>query len=134
MAEFNRTLRASAIVRAWRAGPNAFGPNLGRVAAKTCRHGSINDKFLPYRAEVRISPHCTLPSPFLTHIVRCCRVERIKNDGVEKAHWKEQENRQSEQLQILESISRRIRSLEASGRTTTPGENGSPDPPPESTD
>ena len=48
-------------------------------------------------------------------------------------HQKEQENRQLEQLQMLESILRRVIRLEASGTTATAGENTRLDPPPEST-
>ena len=48
-------------------------------------------------------------------------------------HREEQENRQLEQLQMLESILQRVIRLEASGTTATAGETTSLDPPPAST-
>ena len=62
------------------------------------------------------------------------RAERFEDAKSQAIYRKDQENMQLEQLQMLDSILRRVINLEASEWTTTQGETSSPDPPPASTD
>ena len=62
------------------------------------------------------------------------RALKFESDRVEKEHREKQETMQLEQVQMLESILRRVIRLEGSVRTSTKDKTSSPDPPPESTD
>ena len=62
------------------------------------------------------------------------RAERLEDAKSQAIYRKDQENMQLEQLQMLDSILRRVINLEASEWTTTQGETSSTDPPPVSTD
>ena len=62
------------------------------------------------------------------------RAERVEDAKSQAIYRSKQENMQLEQRQMLDSILRRVTSLEAGERTITQGETSSPDPPPASTD
>lgn len=56
----------------------------------------------------------------------------MEQETTQAGYRSKQENMQLKQLQMLDSILRRVTSLEASEKTTTQGETSSTDPPPES--